>query len=67
MSDAGLRGRARPHDLGGRCREEIVHALPDGTARLEVIEQAGHFPWKDVPDQYWPVVIEFCQGVMRTP
>ena len=46
--------------------EEIVHALPDGIARLEVIEHAGHFPWKDVPDQYWPVVIDFCQGGMRS-
>jgi pimeloyl-ACP methyl ester carboxylesterase len=28
---------------------EIVDALPRGVGRLEVIEGAGHFPWKDVP------------------
>ena len=38
---------------------EIVDALPEGTAQLEAIEHAGHFPWKDAPDQYWPVVIDF--------
>ena len=38
---------------------EIADALPEGTARLEVIEHAGHFPWKDAPDRYWPVVIDF--------
>ena len=31
---------------------EIVDALPPGVGRLEVIEGAGHFPWKDVPDRY---------------
>jgi pimeloyl-ACP methyl ester carboxylesterase len=38
---------------------EIFDGLPSGTARLEVIEGAGHFPWKDAPDRYWPVVIDF--------
>jgi proline iminopeptidase len=38
---------------------EIVDALPDGTAQLEVIEKAGHFTWKDAPDRYWPLVIDF--------
>jgi pimeloyl-ACP methyl ester carboxylesterase len=38
---------------------EIVDALPDGTARLEVLEGAGHFPWKDAPDRYWPIVTDF--------
>jgi pimeloyl-ACP methyl ester carboxylesterase len=38
---------------------EIVDALPRGVGRLEVIEGAGHFPWKDVPDQYWPVIEGF--------
>jgi proline iminopeptidase len=36
---------------------EIADALPE--ARLEVLEGAGHFPWKDVPDRYWPLLIEF--------
>jgi pimeloyl-ACP methyl ester carboxylesterase len=38
---------------------EIVDALPPGAGRLEVIEGAGHFTWKDAPDRYWPVVNEF--------
>jgi pimeloyl-ACP methyl ester carboxylesterase len=37
---------------------EIVDALPSG-ARLEVVEGAGHFTWKDAPDRYWPLVTEF--------
>lgn len=36
-----------------------VEALPDGIARLEVLEGAGHFPWKDVPDVYWPLLTRF--------
>jgi proline iminopeptidase len=39
--------------------QEIVDALPRGVGRLEVIEGAGHFPWKDVPDRYWTVVGAF--------
>ena len=26
---------------------------------LEVIQGAGHFPWKCTPDRYWPLLIEF--------
>jgi pimeloyl-ACP methyl ester carboxylesterase len=38
---------------------EMVDALPDGSARLEVIEGAGHFTWKDAPDRYWPLLTSF--------
>jgi pimeloyl-ACP methyl ester carboxylesterase len=38
---------------------EIVDALPEGSARLEVVEGAGHFTWKDAPDRYWPLINEF--------
>jgi pimeloyl-ACP methyl ester carboxylesterase len=38
---------------------EIVDALPEGSARLEVVEGAGHFTWKDAPDRYWPLVTGF--------
>lgn len=38
---------------------ELVEALPAGKARLEVFEGAGHFPWRDVPTRYWPVVTGF--------
>ncbi len=33
---------------------EIANALPEGSARLEVVEGAGHFTWRDAPDRYWP-------------
>jgi len=38
---------------------EIFEALPAGCARLEVIEGAGHFPWKDAPARYWPLLTWF--------
>lgn len=38
---------------------EIVEALPDGITRLEVIESAGHFTWRDTPDRYWPLLTDF--------
>ena len=39
--------------------QEIAAALPAGIATLEVIDGAGHFPWKDAPDRYWPLITEF--------
>jgi pimeloyl-ACP methyl ester carboxylesterase len=39
---------------------EIVDALPPGTGRLEVIGGAGHFPWLDRPDEYWPRITAFA-------
>jgi len=39
--------------------QEIADALPEGSARLEVIESAGHFPWKDAPERYWPLMADF--------
>jgi proline iminopeptidase len=42
--------------------EEIVAALPAGLARLEVIEGAGHFPWLDRPDVYWPALRSFVRN-----
>jgi proline iminopeptidase len=38
---------------------EIVDAMPAGRARLEVLKGAGHFAWRDVPEQYWPVLVDF--------
>jgi pimeloyl-ACP methyl ester carboxylesterase len=43
--------------------EEIVDALPEGIAQLEVIDGAGHFPWMDAPNRYWPIIIDFIQRV----
>jgi pimeloyl-ACP methyl ester carboxylesterase len=45
------------------AHEELVAALPSGVARLEILEGAGHFPWKDVPDAYWPLVTDFVANV----
>lgn len=41
---------------------EILHSLPDGIGRLELIAEAGHFPWLDNPAAYWPVIGDFIQG-----
>jgi pimeloyl-ACP methyl ester carboxylesterase len=30
---------------------EIADALPEGTARLEVVQGAGHIAWNDAPDR----------------
>ena len=38
---------------------EIVDALSPGVGRLEVIDGAGHFPWKDAPERYWPLLESF--------
>lgn len=43
---------------------EIADALPEGIARLEVVEGAGHFTWKDSPDRYWPLVTDFVTATM---
>ncbi len=45
--------------------QEIVDALPEEIAQLDVIEGAGHFPSKDTPDRYWPVINEFLATVTR--
>jgi pimeloyl-ACP methyl ester carboxylesterase len=45
--------------------EEIVGALPEGIARLEVVDGAGHFTWLDAPDCYWPTIIEFIHSTTR--
>jgi pimeloyl-ACP methyl ester carboxylesterase len=38
---------------------EIVDALPDGLAQLEILDDAGHFAWRDAPDRYWPILLDF--------
>jgi pimeloyl-ACP methyl ester carboxylesterase len=42
---------------------ELAAALPRATTRLAVFEGAGHFTWKDDPERYWPVLLEFVAGV----
>jgi pimeloyl-ACP methyl ester carboxylesterase len=43
--------------------EEIIDGLAPGIGRLEVLEDAGHFPWLDVPDRYWSVIDSFLATV----
>ena len=42
--------------------EEIVAALPAGTARLAVVPGGGHFTWLDGPERFWPIVSEFVRS-----
>jgi pimeloyl-ACP methyl ester carboxylesterase len=44
---------------------EIVDALPPGIGQLTVIEGAGHFPWLDRPDRYWPLISGFITRAGR--
>ena len=45
--------------------EEIVGALPEGIAQLEIIEGGGHFTWMDAPDRFWPTIVEFIRTATR--
>jgi pimeloyl-ACP methyl ester carboxylesterase len=45
--------------------EEIVGALPEAIARLEIIDGGGHFTWMDSPDRFWPLIIEFIHTTAR--
>jgi pimeloyl-ACP methyl ester carboxylesterase len=38
---------------------ETAEALPSALARLEVVEGAGHFVWRDAPARYWPLLLDF--------
>ena len=43
--------------------EEIVRALPEGIAQLEIIPEGGHFTWLDAPDRFWSIIIEFIHAL----
>lgn len=38
---------------------ELLAALPSHLVQFEEIEGAGHFPWMDAPERYWPMLTEF--------
>ena len=42
--------------------QEIVEAMPPGRARLEVLPEAGHFPWLDQPERLRVVLADFVAG-----
>jgi proline iminopeptidase len=46
---------------------EIVDALAPGVGRLEIVDGAGHFPWKDEPAAYWPVIESFVTETAADP
>ena len=41
--------------------EDIVAALPEGVGRLEIIDGAGHWAWKDAPDRFWRMMVQFIE------
>ncbi len=41
---------------------ELADALPEGLARVEVLAGGGHFPWRDVPERFWPLLRSFVSG-----
>jgi pimeloyl-ACP methyl ester carboxylesterase len=45
--------------------EEILGVLPEGMARLHVLEDAGHFHWLDVPGPFWAMLVEFVEDPTR--
>jgi len=45
--------------------QEIADALPAGMGQLAVIDGAGHFPWLDRPDRYWPLITAFVAATAR--
>jgi pimeloyl-ACP methyl ester carboxylesterase len=38
---------------------EIADGLRSPVRRLQVIDDAGHFPWLDRPDHYWSLITDF--------
>lgn len=46
---------------------EIADELPEGRVQLEVVEGAGHFTWKDAPDRYWPLLLDFVTIAVASP
>jgi proline iminopeptidase len=43
------------------CAREILDGLRPAIGRLEVLDGAGHFPWKDDADAYWRVLERFLR------
>jgi len=54
-----LEAAGNPPELGGRHPGSVK----PGIGRLEILEGAGHFAWKDVPDRYWAILQGFITSV----
>lgn len=46
---------------------EVAAAIGEDRARLEMLEEAGHYAFKDVPDRYWPMLREFVTEAATAP
>jgi pimeloyl-ACP methyl ester carboxylesterase len=42
---------------------ELAAGLPAGVAQLEILDGAGHFPWLDSPERYWPLLEGFVTSL----
>lgn len=40
---------------------EIAESLPPDLPRVEILESAGHFAWRDAPETFWPLVTSFLE------
>ena len=67
LPDARVRRRARSSHARWMPLRRSFDALPEGIGRLEMIRGAGHFPWKDVPDRYFPLIEGFVDDVWGRP
>jgi pimeloyl-ACP methyl ester carboxylesterase len=50
-------GSADP--LAASAADEMLDNLRPGVGRLEVFDEAGHFPWLDSPDRVFKVIGDF--------
>ena len=67
LTDARLASARSTRSHRSAAAEEIVDALPDGLAELEVVDGAGHFTWLDAPDRYWATLVDFVDRVGAQP
>ena len=56
---AGAEDRGTPPAMA----ERIATTAPNG--ELLVIEGAGHFPFAETPDRYWPAVVDWLTRTAR--
>jgi pimeloyl-ACP methyl ester carboxylesterase len=41
---------------------ELSEGLHPGRTRVQIVDGAGHFPWLERPDFYWPVITDFIRS-----
>jgi pimeloyl-ACP methyl ester carboxylesterase len=50
---------ARRARRGGGSADDRHPGRQHGLAQLEILDDAGHFTWRDAPDRYWPILLDF--------